>query len=237
MAKVVIVEDDDSLRGSLGDCLNMMGHEVEGVGSAVEFYQLLASQRFDVAVIDINLPYHDGFSIVSHLSDHSELKIIIASVRDTLPDRVKGYQSGADIYMTKPIDPEELAAAIQSLMGKRRDQAPSSEKTWIFRPRTMDVVAPNGSSFNLTRREARFLGFLLSHTAQVVTRDEVLRALGDDDEEKTRRNLDTLVSRLRAKVKARTGLALPVDTVQGSGFSMRDKVELQEPSPGGGSTT
>lgn len=237
MARVVIVEDDDNLRGSLGDCLNMMGHEVEGVGSAVAFYQLLADQRFDVAVIDINLPYHDGFSIVSHLSDHSEIKIIIASVRDTLPDRVKGYQSGADIYMTKPIDPEELSAAIQSLMGKRRELAASTEKTWIYRPRTMDVVAPNGRMFTLTRREARFFSFLLNHATHVVTREEVLRALGDGDEEKTRRNLDTLVSRLRSKVKARTSLTLPIDTVQGSGFSLREKVQLHEPAAGGLSGT
>lgn len=231
MARVVLVEDDDGLRSSLADCLNMMGHEVEGVGSAVEFYQLLAARTFDVAVVDINLPYHDGFSVVRHLSDQSALKIIIATVRDALEDRVKGYQCGADIYMTKPIDPEELSAAIHSLTGKRNDPIVATEACWTYRPRSMDVVAPNGCMLALTPREARFFSFLLGDAAHVVAREDILRALGDDDVEKTRRNLDTLISRLRSKVKARTGLNLPIDTVQGSGFSIREKIRLSESGP------
>ncbi|MGX1101546.1 response regulator transcription factor [Amorphus sp. MBR-141] len=115
MANVVLVEDDDDLRSSLGECLQLLGHMTTGAQNAVELYQLIAMQSFDVAVVDINLPYYDGFSIVEYLCSNADLRIIIASVRGDLSDRVRGYQSGADIYMTKPVDPEELAAAIVAL--------------------------------------------------------------------------------------------------------------------------
>ncbi|MEW5421664.1 response regulator transcription factor [Amorphus sp. 3PC139-8] len=235
MARVILVEDDADLQNSLLDCLEIMGHSTLAAESAVDFYQKLQSDIFEVAVVDINLPYYDGFSIVEYLSENSNIKIIIMSVRDALEDRVHGYRSGADIYMTKPIDPEELSAAISSLAGKKRAEHPSaSAVAWVYRVREMELTAPTGAIISLTRREARFVSYLALRPSSVVTREEALRALGDADTERSRRNLDTLLSRLRTKVKEATGASLPIDTVQGRGFSATQEIVVEGGLPADG---
>lgn len=219
MAEVVLVEDDCDLRRSLSDCLVMMGHSAYGVGSAVELYQAMATRKFDVAVVDINLPHYDGFSVVQYLSETSDLGIIVASARSALEDRVRGYRSGVDIYMTKPIDPEELAAAIDGLGAKKNGRSAQAEPVWACSVATMSLTAPNGCRIGLTRREMLFVVRFVGDARGSVSREAVLDALGETDPEKGRRKLDTLVSRLRTKVRDRAGLPLPIDTVQGSGFA------------------
>ena len=228
MAAIVLVEDNVELRRSLIDCLTVMGHAAHGVGSAVELYQLLAQRHFDVAVVDINLPYYDGYSVASYLAENTDLGIIIASVRDALEDRVRGYKVGADIYMTKPVDPEELSAAIEGLLTKKKSASVKTARMWTYSPQTMTMTAPNGRIVHLTKREMLFIGELASRSGASTPRRAVLDALGDDDVAKSHHNLDTLVSRFRSKVKARTGLAAPLVTIQSGGFSLEGPFRQSE---------
>ncbi|MGX1306990.1 two-component system OmpR family response regulator [Amorphus suaedae] len=219
MAEIVLVEDDSELRRSLSDCLEVMGHSATGVGSAVELYQLLATRSFDAAVVDINLPHYDGFSVVEYLARATDVAIIVASARNALEDRVRGYRSGVDIYMTKPIDPEELSAAIESLGAKRAARTGQVDPVWIYNSDDMSLTAPNGKWVGLTRRETLFMAHMANAPEGAASRDDVLGALGGGAQDNGRAKLDTLVSRLRSKVRQRTGLSLPIDTVQGSGFA------------------
>lgn len=112
---IMLIEDNLDLRRSLADFLLISGHEVSEVSSALELYALMDEKSYDVAVVDINLPHNDGFSITRYLSENKLCSVIITSVRDAVADRVHGYRCGADIYMVKPVEPEELAAAIGRL--------------------------------------------------------------------------------------------------------------------------
>lgn len=102
MARVVLVEDNVALRKSLSDCLTVFGHTVSEAGDAAELYRLIGETTFDVAVVDVNLPHHSGFSITQYLSEQTPIAVIITTVRQAVEDRVRAYQSGADIYMAKP---------------------------------------------------------------------------------------------------------------------------------------
>ena len=112
--RVIIVEDDQDLRESLVEFLNLAGHDVSGVGSGLEFYQAIAASSFAIAVVDVGLPDQCGYVITEYIRKNPAMGVIMLTARDAIEDRVRGYDAGADLYMVKPVDSRELGAAITS---------------------------------------------------------------------------------------------------------------------------
>nr|WP_321482431.1 response regulator transcription factor [uncultured Cohaesibacter sp.] len=224
MAKVVVVEDNVAVRTSLSDFLTLKGHSVSEVGDAVELYQQLAIQKYDVAVVDVNLPHHNGFSITEYLSEKDLCAVIIMTARDAVEDRVRGYSCGADIYMVKPVEPEELAAAITSLTQKHKTRNHHAEKVaddnWKLESESRLLRAPSGRVVSLTTREVAILEKLAGEAGSVVSREELLLFLGEPDSTVGRGKLDTIISRLRSKVRNKCGVELPLLTAHNSGLSL-----------------
>ena len=123
------MRDNVAVRTSLSDFLTLKGHSVSEVGDAVELYQQLAIQSFDVAVVDVNLPHHNGFSITEYLSEKDLCAVIIMTARDAVEDRCARLLVWCRYLYVKPVEPEELAAAITSLTQKQR-QGTSPLKKW-----------------------------------------------------------------------------------------------------------
>ena len=227
---VILVEDNVALRGSLADYLVVNGHAVMEVGDAVGLYQKLGEQRFDVAVVDINLPHHDGFSITRYLSQEQLCATIVTSVRSALEDRVKGYECGADIYMVKPVEPEELAAAIERIGRRHRAQvvgAPAAEKAWIIDVARKCLWAPNGKLVTLTGRETLLLDALSRIGEGAVSREDLQAILGEEGSA-GRGRLDTLLSRLRNKVRRDAETELPLITAHSVGFSLSAQIRAAD---------
>jgi len=220
MVNAILVEDDLDLRASLVDALSTAGHQVMGVGSAVELYQRLAVDQFDAAILDVNLPHYDGLSIASYLSEKTDMAIVMITGRGASEDRVKGYLSGADLYLVKPVDCEELSAALETLVRKRRNRLTKGlpAASWRLDRSAFRLTAPNGLGVLLTRREAQLLENLTRAPGAIVTRGEILNLLGYDGGDTESRALDAAISRLRAKVQAECDVSLPLQTVQGVGF-------------------
>ncbi|OCW57430.1 response regulator transcription factor [Hoeflea olei] len=223
-----MVEDDDMLRESINDYLTEAGHSVLGVRDAIQFYKSFSPDIFDIALVDINLPYSDGYSIVSYLRENTSIRIVITTVRAELEDRIKGYKSGVDIYLTKPLHPEELSAALFTLEG-RLTSNPSADKKdlWKFNNRSLTLSSPDGASIPLSRKESMLINCLIHHgPGKKVLREEIFRFMGEAEGEGNRRNLDTLLSRLRNKIKGYSTLDFPLVTLQGYGFTL--DVELED---------
>ncbi|TYC64291.1 response regulator transcription factor [Rhodobacterales bacterium] len=218
---VVLVEDNVQLRNSITDFLTVEGFDVTTVGSAVELYQMISEKQFSVAVVDINLPYHDGFAITRYLAREQLCAVIITSVRDSIEDRVEGYRSGADIYMVKPVDPLELSAAIERLRKNRRkiesSTKPETQK-WLLDADKLCLWAPNNKVVRLSRREALLLGCLLDADGAVVSR-QALQTLLEEPDDQQRGRLDTMLSRLRLKVRREAGVEIPIVTLHNVGYS------------------
>jgi len=231
LKKVIIVEDDIELRDSLADYLGTCGNDVTGVGSAIELYQMIAQTTYDVAVVDVNLPHYDGFSIAAYLAEKTSSAIILITVRGTVDDRVHGYNSGADLYMVKPVDCEELAAAIDALARKRRRQRDGvreiSAKGWCLDRTQFSLLAPSGGSVILTRKELQFLEVLAARPGAIVTRLDMLVRLGYDIADAESRALDVAISRLRGKVQAECATTLPLQTVQNAGYVFSGELTLR----------
>ncbi|MCV3765372.1 response regulator transcription factor [Rhizobium sp. TRM95796] len=221
MAKVMIVEDDIELRDSLVDYLGECGHDAQGVGNAIEFYQTLARDNFDVVILDVNLPHYDGLSVAAHLSETSNAAIIIMTVQGAVEDRVRGYRSGADLYMVKPVDCEELAAAVVALSKKRRktESPPSSGgAAWRLSLTDFQLSAPSGKRVDLTRNEMRVMEMVSAQAGAIVPRAELMHFVSKGAIDPDSRALDAAISRLRSKVQAECGMTLPLQTVQSAGF-------------------
>lgn len=220
--RVILVEDDRDLRESLVEYLNLAGHRAEGVGSGLEFYNNLTKHNYNIAVIDLGLPDQDGFVLVEYARKNSEVGLIILTARDGVEDRVNGYGAGADIYLVKPVDGRELAAAITSLASRRRESSviPESPPTacWQLDLGAWTLTAPTGVNTALTGKEMQFMAQLAECPGQPVPRETLLIGLYASREEAAGRALESLVRRLRAKITEAAGTASPIKTSHAVGY-------------------
>lgn len=224
-ARVLFVEDDRDLRDSLAEYLTLAGHRVVGVDSALAYYRALGAGAFDVAVIDLGLPDASGYELAEHTRRHTDLAVVILTARDGLGDRVQGYEAGADLYLVKPVDGRELAAALASLVTRRSQR---SERTttlsWCLDRARWALAAPGGARVDLTSLELRFLELLAAGQGRPVERETLLLALYPRQDEYVSRALDALVKRLRAKVALAAGGPAPIRTAHAVGYCFSEPV-------------
>lgn len=229
--RVIFLEDDHQLRLGLTDFLRLHSFSVTDVASWAEFEQVFAKQPFDIAILDVNLPDANGFEIASQLSRHAGLGIIVLTARATRADRVMGYEKGADLYFTKPVDGAELVAAIRNLhrrvRGPRQDHLPkplaNQPAPWRFDSVRQCLFSPEGITISLSGRETRLVRSLVAAKGEVVSRSDLAAAVGSEDLGTESRSLDAIVRRLRQKAR-QMGTEMPVHVVHGLGFRFSSQV-------------
>ena len=254
--KVVLVEDDPLLRDSLASYLRLVGFPTTAVGDCLTLYSELAVQRFDVAVIDLGLPDQAGEVLVDYMRRNTDCVIIVITARDTLDTRVECYRIGADLFLGKPIEGRELAAAIASLAARRSTAphtaphatpvalphstaaAPPPEKTpapqaitpaaWAFAPRQRILTSPAAQRIELTAKEAHLLELLTAPPAGTVARRRLLEVLYQRQDDSADRALDSLVRRTRHTIEAATGNPAPILTEHSVGYSFAGSVVVQD---------
>lgn len=222
MIKVVLVEDDEVLRKGLAEYLRLSDIAVSEVATGIELYRALRTDRFDVAVLDVNLPDTTGFDLARDLRSDGSMGIIMLTARTARSDRLQAYEVGADIFLSKPADGAELVLAIRNLAARVGGQQPTPiagahEETWQLRSQQGRLVDPQSRFIGLTTREVLFLELLADAGGELVNRGELERILGYTARETVSRGLDALVRRLRAKAKA-AGMDLPVQTIRSVGL-------------------
>lgn len=219
--KVCIVEDEDDLRETEVEILTELGFDIRGFSGASELYVGLLQQPCDVLILDIGLPGEDGFAIMQNLRNTLRIGIIMLTARGAVTDRVRGLQGGADVYLVKPVDMEELAANITSLARRLRisESPQNSTAEWRISSDGWLLSSPAGVSITLSGLERALLQRLLSSRGTTVRRDALVKALGYHADEAFSNRLDMLVSRLRRKVAKLTAESFPLHVVRGVGFS------------------
>lgn len=243
MLQVAVVEDEADLREELCEFLRLSGMQAQGVGSWTELEAHLAGNPCDAVVLDINLPGEDGFRIASRLIDHEGIGVVMVTSRVAQGDRIRGLKSGADAYLTKPVDLAELVATLESVCRRTRRPrvvpatvAPSAdggqegaeaEQRWELRRLGWELRGPNGRGATLTAAEHDFLTRVAATPGRPVERAELL-GLPTDAPESSLRRLDAVVRRLRRKVEADIGLPLPVRSVHGVGYATTDIIMVAE---------
>lgn len=228
---VVLVEDDQFLRDSLVEYLSLKGLSVKGTGTAAGFYQMLDQEAFHVAVIDLGLPDASGEILVDFARKNSEMSLIVITANDGLNSRVNCYQSGADLFMGKPVEGQELAAAIISLAERNRTRVsvePTedvSDSGWQLNSKSWSLITPRNDDIECTVKEYRLLSMLAETPSEPVKRPKLLMALYGRDDDSAQRALDTLVRRLRKKIQQYwDDEGSPIRTVYSVGYLFADEI-------------
>lgn len=226
---VILVEDDHDLRQSLADYLRLSNMLVTEAASGIAFYRALQAGRFDIAVLDVNLPDTSGFDLAADVAGRHDMGVILLTARIGREDRVRGYGKGADIYLTKPVDSEELALAIGNLARRMRLASSAIPEVsaavgrgnagWQLDRRRRTLHAPGIGTAKLSARETMLLELLARHGDATVSRAAISSLFGDAEPDPESRRLDAALARLRAKLKAE-GMDLPFQVVHSVGLRL-----------------
>lgn len=229
--RVILVEDDHDLRHSLADYLRLQALDVTAVASGVSFYTTLMSDNFDIAILDVNLPDVSGFELARVISSSKRMGVIMLTARAGREDRIKGYEQGADLYLTKPVDGEELALAINNLARRVRQAASVPvehagqgeqaqdrpvEGPWLLDLKRRQLTSPAGVPILLSGREAMLVEHLARAAGKTVPRNVMDTLLGNSSSDPESRRLDAALRRLRMKARA-AGADLPLHVVHAVG--------------------
>ncbi len=229
--RIIIAEDDDDQRNGLRDFFTFSKHSVVAVATGCDFYKALDGNIFDVAIIDVGLPDQSGLVLAEYLRKNSDTGIIILTGRDNEEEQLKGYNSGADIYLTKPISSLVLSAAVTRLaerVNKRSPQTTDSLPVWTLNRLTWCASSPNNVISRITSVEYKFLELLATSQQQMASREYLQSQLYPNADKQSSRALDALVQRLRAKLfpTSESETDCPLKSIYGYGYHLSEPFKI-----------
>jgi DNA-binding response OmpR family regulator len=218
--RILVVEDDGSLLLVLRDTLLFEGFEVQCASNGQTAMKIAAAFDPDLIILDITLPDANGFELCRPLSRNGQSPTIFLTARGQKADRIRGLQLGADDYLTKPFDLEELVARVHAVLRRTRglvEQISLGSVAIDFRLRQASNA---GRTIQLTHREFELLRYLAERHDRIVYRDELLREVWGYPESPITRSVDHAVARLRKKIEPDPHHPLYIHTVHGDGYCL-----------------
>ena len=204
MANILVVEDEKNMQEIITEYMRRGGHTCYTADDGVDALMILKNDPMDLMILDIMMPLIDGFSVCKMAREMSNIPIIILTAKGSEDDKLKGYDLGADDYMTKPFSPKVLLAktnvllrrtsasptdAVNSLNGGKISMIPALHKVFL-----------DGQEITLTYKEYEMLYFFTSNPGQIFTREQLLNRIWGYDFEGTTRTVDTHIKTLRQKL-------------------------------------
>lgn len=200
--KIMVIEDDSTLEKEIREFLQKWGYDTVGIIDFQKVLEEFGKEAPQLVLMDINLPFFDGFYWCDQIRRISHVPILFVSSRDDDKDQIMAMAQGGDDYVEKPFRLELLRAKVEALL----------RRTYQYR-----VVQNAYDDVDLTKSERRILNKLLEQKGKIVTRDELMMELWETDEYVMDGTLTTLVSRLRAKLKQTYGNEV-IETKKGQGY-------------------
>ncbi len=215
--RLLLVEDDDLLGDALRTGLVQDGYEVVWVKDALAAERALLDDRTDLVLLDLGLPHGDGLQVLTRLRARGcDLPVLILTARDTVGDRVQGLDAGADDYLVKPFDLDELQARVRALLRRRSGRvSPVLRHGEITLDPTAHTVALSGAPVELTPREFLLLKILLENVGRVLPRARLERELYGDGTDVDSNTVEVHVHHLRKKVGNEV-----IRTLRGIGYTI-----------------
>jgi DNA-binding response OmpR family regulator len=228
--RVLVVDDDASLRELLTDYLRREGFDVSGVEDGNAMFAWLEEQQADLFILDLMLPGEDGLALARRLRTKDDTPIIMLSARGEDIDRIVGLEVGADDYLAKPFNPRELLARIRAVLRRRMPSAEAvAAEPVSFGPYRLDTAARqltrDGEPVTLTGSEFDLLSIFVEHPNQMLHRDRLLDMLKGYERNPFDRSIDVQVARLRAKIEPNKKQPRYIRTVWGRGYIFTPQAE------------
>ena len=219
--RILLIEDDTRLVESLGSNLREAGYALDVSTDGVEGLYLGEEFPIDLAIIDLGLPGLNGLEVIRRLRQGGrDFPILVLTARSDWQDKVEGLEAGADDYLTKPFQVEELMARINALL--RRAGGHARPKVDLG-PVTIDLTAQRvyleGAEIDLTTYEFKVLQYLVMHPDEVVTKTELSEHIYEEDADRDSNVIEVFIGRLRRKLDP-DGTLNPIETLRGRGYRL-----------------
>lgn len=228
--RLLLVEDDPNLGFIVKDNLEDRGYHVTLCENGAIAEEILEKEKFDLLLLDVMLPKKDGFSIAEDIrAKNVKTPIIFMTAREMLEDKIRGFRAGADDYITKPFELEELFMRIEAVLN-RHQQMPETEdepqpltgeyvigKFRLVSPE-LKLILEGGETFTLTKKEAGLLEYMARRMNQPVKREEILMSIWKDDSYFAGRSMDVYITKLRKYLK--NDPHVEIQNVHGVGFKL-----------------
>ena len=221
-AKILLIEDEESMRALLGDRLRNEGYAVEYGNDGTEGLEKATSAAFDLIILDLMLPGMNGLDVCRRIRlAGMATPILILTARGQIEDKVSGLKIGADDYVTKPFEVREILARIEALL-RRANSAEPHAAVYQFGRVRIDLlgteVTLSGSSVNLSAREFQLLRYLVVHRGKTISREELLKQVWGYSADAYTRTVDVHIASLRTKLGADPERSNFIQTVKGIGY-------------------
>jgi two-component system, OmpR family, alkaline phosphatase synthesis response regulator PhoP len=221
--RILLVEDEPGLRRTLKDLLASSGYNVETSQDGADAQNRAETEAFDLIVLDVMLPSRSGFDVARALRKNGiQTPILMLTARSELNNKVQGFKSGADDYLTKPFEPSELLVRIEALIRRADTGARKRLTTCEVHGMSFDFskarMTKKGQVIALSERECRLLQHLMESRGEVVTRDELLQEVWGYSEAPMTRTVDVHISWLRQKLEEDPANPQYIVTVHGQGY-------------------
>ncbi len=217
-AHLLVVDDDDRIRALLKTYLSQHNYRVSVAANAARVRRLLKTLAFDLVVLDVMMPGEDGISLTKFIHETSEMPVLLLTARGEPSERIEGLRAGADDYLGKPFEPEELLLRIGAILRRQQvyavDGAELCFGPWSFTPATGELTGPQGR-VSLTDSEARLLAVLAKRPGEAFSRENLSR-----DTAGIERSVDVQIARLRRKIEDNPRHPQYLQTVRGAGYRL-----------------
>lgn len=224
-SKILLVEDEESLAMGLEFNLSEEGYQVTIARDGDEALELFNQHDFDLIILDIMLPFLDGFQVADEIRKQSpQIPILMLTAKNTTDDIIKGLEIGADDYITKPFHLKELLLRVKRILRRKKWYRPFISEQPIYRFGNNEVNFENLScqsgdrKFQLTKREAMVLKYLIAHQGKIVSRNELLENVWEMSSDIETRTVDNFIARLRKYFEPNPSKPIFIKSVRSAGY-------------------
>lgn len=229
-ATILLVEDEENLHETLKLNLEMEGYEVSSAFNGTEALKKVGNEYFDLIIMDIMLPEVDGIAVIESIRvNNNEVPILILSAKNSSIDRVLGLKKGADDYLTKPFNLEELLLRVEKLINKNKKllEKETVGDTYEFGNnkidfKAQDAISWNGQHIELSKKEAMLLKLLIENKGDVVTREKILQVVWGYNVYPTTRTIDNFILSFRKYFEEDSRNPRYFHSVRGVGYKYTD---------------
>ncbi len=215
--RVLVVEDEPRLAKQLRATLEGAGYAVDSAADGEDGHYLGQTENYDAVILDLGLPGLDGLTVLDRWrKEGRKMPVLVLTARDTWSDKVGGLDAGADDYMAKPFQMEELIARLRALIRRAAGNASSELVAGSVRlDGRSGRVTKDGEAVKLTAQEYKLLSYLMHHKGKVVSRTELIEHIYDQDFDRDSNTIEVFITRIRKKLGAEI-----ITTIRGLGYSL-----------------
>lgn len=222
-ARILLVEDEPGLVMTLTDLLSAHDYDVDSATDGEAGLAKASAAAFDVVILDVMLPKKSGFDVCREMRQKGiDAAVLMLTAKTQVMDRVVGLKLGADDYLSKPFDPNELLARIEALLRRVRKENLIPLKSFRFDDVEVDFeraqLLKSGAPVNMAGKEMQLLQYLIHHRGRVVPREEILQNVWEYSSEISSRTVDVHVAWLRQKLEENPAQPKHIHTIRGKGY-------------------